>query len=164
MTTTIVSAQPGDLPLVQSVAHRTWPIAYGKILTQAQLDYMLNLMYTLPALEKQVAEGIEFLLLQEGGETVGFVGFQYDYLPETTKVHKLYVLPQMQGKGYGKALLLHVKDRAVAQGQARLRLDVNRNNKALYFYQKLGFAEVDQVDTDIGNGFFMNDYVMERKI
>jgi ribosomal protein S18 acetylase RimI-like enzyme len=50
------------------------------------------------------------------------------------------------------------------QGATTLQLNVNRNNPAKIFYEKLGFAVLNEEDIDIGNGYFMNDYVMQKMI
>jgi GNAT superfamily N-acetyltransferase len=72
----------------------------------------------------------------------------------------LYVLPFIQTKGVGKALLQVAADTARQAGAAGLLLNVNRANKAVGFYQHLGFDIVGSGDFDIGAGFFMNDYMM----
>jgi ribosomal protein S18 acetylase RimI-like enzyme len=43
-------------------------------------------------------------------------------------------------------------------------VNVNRHNKALHFYEKYGFKIIREEDIDIGEGYFMNDYVMELKL
>lgn len=78
-----------------------------------------------------------------------------------TKLHKIYVLPEAQGKGIGKALMEEVIAKAKNKGQLALSLNVNRENKAVAYYKSLGFKIIKTEDILIGNGFFMNDYVME---
>ena len=160
----IVIATPEDYATIQSIAHRTWPDTFAGILSPAQIDYMLNMMYSEAAIREQVAKGHVFHLLYEGDVPVGYVSHQLDYLPGTTKIHKIYMLPAMQGKGYGRALIEHAEAAARAAGQPTLRLDVNYENKAIGFYEYLGFQKIERYNTDIGNGYLMEDWVMEKNL
>jgi ribosomal protein S18 acetylase RimI-like enzyme len=74
------------------------------------------------------------------------------------------VLPECQGTGAGKILMDEVIKRTADAGNKSLLLNVNRDNPALGFYKKKGFEIIKTEDIDIGNGYFMNDYVMELKI
>ncbi len=80
------------------------------------------------------------------------------------RLHKLYVLPNQQGKGTGKLLIDFIIDEIKQAGATILELNVNRHNKALHFYNKIGFTIAREQDIDIGNGYFMNDYVMELQL
>lgn len=161
---TIINARPEHLPLVQNIAQLTWPVAYGQIISAAQLEYMLERMYHLEALAAQLAAGQNFLLTYSGEDPIGFASYELHYHQEPiTKLHKLYVLPTAQGLGAGRALLQEVARRAVAAGCPTVRLNVNRANPAIHFYQKMGWQIVATADIDIGQGFFMNDYVMEHR-
>jgi diamine N-acetyltransferase len=80
------------------------------------------------------------------------------------KLHKLYVLPAEQGKGTGKALIEFIINDIKSKNARALRLNVNRYNNARSFYERLNFKIISTEDIDIGNGFFMNDYIMELKI
>lgn len=150
-----------DVELIQSLIQRIWKPTYREILSDEQMDYMLSKMYDTATLQQQMKDGHVFIILMEDNTPVGFAGYQCDY-PEqgTCKLHKIYLLPETQGKGLGRLLLHAVAERAVAAGQHYLLLNVNRYNKALLFYEKLGFEIVATEDIDIGNGYFMNDYLM----
>ena len=82
----------------------------------------------------------------------------------TWKLYKLYILPSAQGNNAGKNLLDFVIRKVISTGALHLILTVNRNNKALFFYKKNGFTISDEADTDIGNGYFMNDYIMSLSL
>ena len=84
--------------------------------------------------------------------------------PAVEKLHKLYVLPDTQRRGRGRALVLAGSAAAKARGAQVLRLDVNRNNPAIGFYERLGFAPVREQVTDIGGGFVMDDLVLELEL
>lgn len=161
METIIRPATSDDLKTIQSIAHRTWPATFGDILSTKQIDYMLGMMYTPAALIEQTNKGHTFLILNDGNSDIGYVSYQHDYLPDTTKIHKLYVLPGNQGHGYGKKLIKSVEEIARQAEQERLRLDVNYQNKAVGFYEYLGFVNIGRFNTDIGNGYLMEDYIFE---
>ncbi|TXF89598.1 GNAT family N-acetyltransferase [Neolewinella aurantiaca] len=168
--TTIRPASPAEYPTIELIARATWPSAYGEILTPEQISYMLNMMYSPRAIADQVAAGQEFYLLETANmrthskQVVGYVSHQVDYLPGTTKIHKLYALPGVQGQGFGRRMVEHVKEFAAAAGQQKLRLDVNYKNRAIGFYEKLGFERKERCNTDIGNGYLMEDWVMEMPL
>ncbi|MEM6397410.1 MAG: GNAT family N-acetyltransferase [Bacteroidota bacterium] len=165
MSATLKPATLADLAEVHRLAHIVWPPTFSGILSATQIDYMLDMMYSIDALRQQVEErGHVFHLLQEGDKNVGYVSHQIDYLPGTTKIHKLYALPDYQGRGHGRFMVDRISDFGRAAGQHTLRLDVNYQNNAIGFYQKLGFEIVERIDTDIGHGYLMEDYVMERRL
>ena len=163
---TIALATPADLPTVRDLAHRTWPATFSAILSPDQIAYMLERMYGPEALRAQVEErGHVFLLARDdAGEARAYVSYELDCLPGVTKVHKLYVLPDGHRGGTGRALVEAVADIARAAGQQALRLDVNRDNPAVGFYERLGFAKVDEVVTEIGEGYVMDDFVFEKNL
>lgn len=152
-----------ELHLVQSIAHRTWPSTFANILSPDQIQYMLNWMYDLKMLESQLEKGHTFLWVEDQGKEFGFAGFELNYAEgPKAKLHKIYLLPEAQGKGAGKALILEVADQAKKAGQKSLLLNVNQyNQKAIGFYLKMGFVEIYKEVIDIGNGYVMDDVVME---
>ena len=124
---------------------------------------MLQMMYSEAALQKQMEDGCQFLFIYDDDEPVGFASYQ-EIEPTKWKLHKIYVLISQQGKGTGKFMIDHIIDLVQQQGATTLELQVNINNKAKGFYERLGFTERESIDLDIGNGFFMNDYIMEKKL
>lgn len=155
-----------ELPKIQSIAHRTWPSTFANILSPEQIEYMLNWMYSLEMLESQLEKGHTFLLAAENEEELGFTGFELNVAEgPKAKLHKIYLLPASQGKGVGKALIFEVADRARNAGQKSLLLNVNKyNQKAIDFYLKIGFQEIYKEVIDIGNGYIMDDVVMELNL
>ncbi len=162
MHITLISKE--ELPAVQKLAFAIWPVAYAEILSPEQLKYMLDLFYSLPALEGQLAGGQQFLLLWEGETPVGFAAFGATETPGTWKLQKLYVLPDQQGTGGGKQLLKEVEKRTAAGGASTLTLNVNRHNKAVEFYRRQGYGITLEEDLEIGKGYFMNDYRMAKSL
>lgn len=165
MVVYIREAGQEDIGLIQELARRSWAAAYKTILSAAQMEYMLMQMYSVAVLARQLDAGHQFLLMQAGSSTVGFAGFEYNSIEEgVTKLHKLYLVPETQGKGYGKLLIAEVEARATLAGQKEIALNVNRQNKALQFYLHLAYTISGEADIDIGQGFFMNDYELRKKV
>jgi ribosomal protein S18 acetylase RimI-like enzyme len=158
-------AKEADIPSIQNIARITWQPTYVPLLGQEQVDYMLEKMYSTAALLEQLSRGDVFLIAEIGMKEVGFASYgindqeNYGY-----KLHKIYVLPEAHGNGVGKLLINEVVDQVRAAGGKSLSLNVNRDNKAKQFYERAGFKIKETVDIEIGNGFFMNDYVMEKSI
>ncbi|GAB2561686.1 GNAT family N-acetyltransferase [Spirosoma areae] len=165
---TITQATEQDLPIIHDIAHQTWPNTFAEILSPVQISYMLEMMYTFDALKAQINEQKHvFLLAQddESNEYLGYVSYELDYRRQPkTKIHKIYLLPASQGKGVGRLLIEKVADRAMNHKNDKLSLNVNKHNKAVQFYERLGFAVVTNETIDIGNGFLMDDLVMEKPL
>jgi GNAT superfamily N-acetyltransferase len=162
---TIKVAHKKDLPTIQMLAKKIWPDTYGNILPAGQLEYMLELIYNPESLYRQMSISHHvFLILYFDSRPSGFASYSIDDAGKKAKLHKIYVDQDLQGKGFGKYLLEDVATRVRSAGCTILELDVNRRNRARSFYEKQGFKVKAEKDTDIGNGFWMRDYVMAREI
>ena len=159
---TIRKAAADDIPLIRDLCFKVWPQTYSSIVSQEQIDYMLEKMYSPASLQNQMDAGSQFIIVYEEDEPVGFAAY-FEKAPSVFKLDKIYVLLSQQGKGTGRFMIGYIVDEIKQRGATALQLQVNRNNKAKDFYEKLGFVIIDEKDFDIGNGYFMNDYVMERK-
>lgn len=159
----IQNATITDIPQVRELVFQVWPQTYAPILSPEKISYMLEMMYSEVSLQKQMNEDCQFILVYDGTEPVGFASYQ-ETEPSVFKLHKIYVLPSQQGKGTGRFVIDHIVETIRPLRATALQLQVNRDNKAKGFYEKLGFTVIDEIDLDIGGGHFMNDYVMEKKI
>jgi len=159
---TIRKAKEEDIEVIRTIAAETWPDAYLEIIRQAQIDYMLDKMYNRGELLKQLMDGHIFLIAEDGEKQYGFAGYSIiNHEERIYKLHKLYVLPSAHRKGVGKILINEVFNQVKNIGASALQLNVNKNNKAKDFYLKAGFNIKESVKLDIGDGYFMDDYVME---
>jgi GNAT superfamily N-acetyltransferase len=163
---TITEATSNDFKTIQDIAHQTWPETYGDILSKEQLDYMLGAFYSEAALSDNVnTKGHYFLLAKENEVVLGFAAYEHNYQENNrTRIHKIYILPQTQGKGIGKRLIEYIEKLAIENHSEALSLNVNRFNKALTFYQKIGFEIITEENIEIGHGYLMEDYVMEKSL
>ncbi len=162
----IVEASKDHIFIIRLLADQIWPLAFQEILTKEQSAYMMEMMYSTASLENQMDNGHHFLLAKDDDEYLGYVSYELNYKnTDITKVHKIYVLPSLQGtKGIGRFFIEAVANKAKENNNKELSLNVNRFNKAINFYSHMGFEIIQSEDIDIGNGFLMQDYVMNKKI
>jgi GNAT superfamily N-acetyltransferase len=162
----IIEANASHLPAIQHIARLAWENTYTEILSREQIEYMFEWMYSVPSMMEQMnARGHRFLIAGEGNAYTGFASFELNCKNSGhTKIHKLYVLPEAQGSGTGKALVEAVAEIAKAFGNTHLTLNVNRFNKAQGFYKRIGFDIIAEEDIDIGRGYLMEDYIMEKAL
>lgn len=167
----VIRARENDLQAVHDMAEVVFRHTYRDILSPEQMEYMMDWMYSLPNLHDQVAEGHVYFLAFHDDRPCGYVSVQHEADAEDGRMlfhlHKIYVMPSEQGRGLGRILLdaaiAHV--RSIARGRkASVELNVNRNNPAVGFYQHLGLKVLRQGDFHIGNGFYMNDYIMGMEV
>lgn len=154
-----------DFDIIHDLALKTWYNTYDKILSAEQLTYMLDMMYSRAAITEQIAiKGHHFLLLSEDDKYFGFASYELNYLSGTTKLHKLYVLPETQGKGAGRLLMSKIEAAAASNNNEKVSLNVNRYNPAINFYLKNGYTKAGEEDINIGNGYLMEDFIMEKTV
>ena len=126
---------------------------------------MLDKFYALDFLKLNSDNNHLFYIIEENQKPIGFIGIEHNFEGKLiTKIHKLYVLPDNQGKGIGKLIISFIADLAKKSQSECLILNVNRFNKATIFYQKTGFKIIQEVNIEIGNGYLMEDFVMEKQI
>ncbi len=151
-----------QLLVIKDLAYAIWPFTYGDILSEAQLDFMLDSFYSTANLERQMDNGQVFELLLDDTNVLGFVAYELNCNEtELLKLHKIYLLPETQGKGFGKFMIDEIVRIAKSNNQQGIYLNVNKYNTAKFFYEKVGFTIVKEEVIDIGNGYVMDDYVME---
>ncbi len=154
-----------DIPIIRKLAEQSWNSAYATILSPKQIEYMLMQMYS----EEEISAQMQnphyhyYIILKEGVEA-GFIGFQFHYEKDTTKLHRIYLLEEYKGKGLGKRGLQFIKEKVSASFDSRIILNVNKDNPAKQVYESQGFTVFHEEVFDIGNGFVMDDYLMEFKL
>ena len=155
-----------ELPVVIDLARRIWNGYYPGIISQAQIDYMLAVWYDESAMRREMTgRGVVYALIEDQGRPVGYIGFETQPASSVLFLSKLYVLPEEHGKGLGRLGLEWVREQARARGDTVLRLRVNKNNAAaIRAYLRAGFQFAEDICSDIGNGFVMDDYLMERAV
>jgi len=167
MDIAIRRADTSDLQTIHEMAEVVFRKTYRTILSAEQMDYMMEWMYSLPNLEDQLTRGHVYYIAWAEDEPQGYVSVRKDSVDadgtEVWHLEKLYLMPSAQGLGLGSWLLgiarQHVKDSKESEN-ARIELNVNRNNPAVGFYRNQGLTILRQGDFPIGNGYYMNDFIM----
>lgn len=160
-------ARTDDISVIHDMAEVAFRHTYREILSPGQMEYMMDWMYSPANLLKQFEDGHVYHILFFMGRPCGYVSVQKEGADadktEVWHLHKIYVLPSEQGKGFGKLLfekaVSHVKEN-LSGIKARIELNVNRQNTAVSFYHHLGMTILREGDFHIGSGFYMNDYIM----
>lgn len=150
-----------DIPLIRRMASEVFPATYRELLTPEQLDYMMDWMYAPDVLRREMEAGFGWFIASADGEPCGYLSVERQ---EEGLFHlqKIYVLPRFQGCGAGEFLFRHAVwyVRSVHPGPCRMELNVNRRNRALGFYERMGMRRLRAGDFPIGGGYYMNDYIM----
>jgi len=156
---------PEDIAVVARLAQEIWSQHFTPIIGASQVDYMLGKFQSVEAIMSQVDSGWEYYLAVIDNEAVGYAGLVPDISNKRLMLSKIYVRQSARGQGVGKSILDYVERKCRSEGLATLWLTVNRfNDGPISWYQKCGFVTVDEVKKDIGSGYFMDDYIMEKSI
>ena len=135
---------------------------YNPIIGKEQNDYMIQKFQTVDAIKEQLEHGSQYYFASDKRRRIGFLAF---YPRENAMyLSKLYLYKDERGKGYSRQMLDFVVRNARNIGLTSIELNVNRNNSAIYAYEKLGFKVIRAEKNDIGAGFFMDDYVYGLQI
>ncbi|WP_435354990.1 GNAT family N-acetyltransferase [Emticicia sp. SJ17W-69] len=162
MIITYKKAKNKDIEQIRLIAEKTWFVTYEPILGKEQPKFMFDLIYSETALAEQMTNGQVFVLQFADNQIVAFASYSLkDEKESVYKLNKLYLDPTFQGGGYGKKLLSEVESQVKNLGGKILDLNVNRYNKARFFYEKVGFEIILEEDIPIGD-YWMNDFVMRK--
>ena len=152
-----------QIEMVESLAREIWTEHYVPIIGKEQVDYMLGRFQSTRAISEQIKTGFLYFLIKEGNEFIGYIGVQ----PKADELFlsKFYVKSSKRGKGYGNKAIQFVEKLAKQRKLARLALTVNKNNvDSIKAYERFGFRKVGAIAQDIGSGFVMDDYKMEKTV
>ncbi|MDQ3108989.1 MAG: GNAT family N-acetyltransferase [Bacteroidota bacterium] len=160
MSTSLRQASAADILQIATLAEKIWRVHYTPIIGANQVDYMLRKMYSADSLLEQQKNGQQFFLAQNNDKVIGYISVSAkgnDFF-----LHKFYLDTAEQGKGLGKLFFAELLSKYPEL--KTMRLQVNRMNyKTINFYFRLGFVIEEAKDFNIGDGYFMKDYVMVLK-
>jgi len=153
-----VLATDENISSIQTMADEIWRDHYPEIIGMEQVEYMLGRFYSREGMLQQMRDGQQFYRVMLDGQPKGFLAIEArgegNYF-----LNKLYIDTREQGRGLGQAIWQNVL--LLLSDLREMRLQVNRQNyKAINFYFKVGFVIERVADFDIGDGYFMNDFVM----
>ena len=153
-----------NLKEIIHLAELIWWDHYPGIISNEQIEYMLSKGYNESTITQELESGTTYwVMLLNNDELIGFASYGPIDTGEEIQLYKLYMHPRFQRSGYGTAFLKHLQEKAAENGYRQLVLTVNKNNhKAISAYLKNGFMIREARITDIGNGFFMDDYIMNK--
>ena len=136
---------------------------YDPILGTEQNDYMIEKFQSPEAIREQLENGYNYFFVLHNGERAGFFG----YYPRSGKTYlsKLYIEKSFRRKHLASDSMEFISRRTAEAGMDSIFLNVNRYNYgSIAAYEKLGFKKIATEDNPIGRGYYMNEYVMEKKI
>ena len=161
----IIPADERHIHKIIDIARETWQHTYTNIISQQQIDYMLNLFYTAEGIREQLqTPGHHFFIALRANEILGYAhAIENEQDEYSIKLSKLYVYPHTQGGGAGKLLMQAVEAKARKLLKRRIILNVNRMNPAKDFYFRQGFSIVQEIDIPLAQ-YWLNDYIMEKNL
>lgn len=165
MSVKFIKATKSDFPFLAQTAEKIWHEVFDEIIGSAQVNYMLERFQSIPAFTRQTEnEGYEYYLIVDESGNKGYIALCDDG-SDRLFMSKLYLLSEVRRKGYGKSALDFATATAILRGKRAIFLTVNKQNaRAIATYENSGFVRIDSVVTDIGNGFYMDDFVCEKAL
>ena len=154
-----------DIRKVAEMAKPIWQDTYTGIISEAQIDYMVEKFQSYEAINKQIKEeGYRYYILSEDGTDAGYCGVQVKE-DNTMYLSKMYIMKEFRGHGLFKEMTAMLKGTCRKEGIGKIWLTVNKNNdRAIAAYTATGYSNARVLVSDIGNGFVMDDYVFELDI
>ena len=165
MNTRVVKIEKDDdLQLLSTMAGTIWRECYVSILCVEQIEYMLSKFLSADVLSRQVSlEGYEYYFVECDGEKAGFVGVKVE--EKRLFLSKLYIKEEYRGRGISSIVLGFLEDKCRREDLQAVYLTVNKyNDRAYEVYIKNNYKVIEDVVTDIGSGYVMDDYVMQKTI
>ncbi|WP_246540003.1 GNAT family N-acetyltransferase [sulfur-oxidizing endosymbiont of Gigantopelta aegis] len=139
-----------------------WHEYFTPIIGKDQVEYMLDKYQSKESIAQQIKMGYDYYLLYENPSSIGYLGIKI-IEGEELFLSKFYILAEHRHKGFGKQTFNFLEQLALKKNLKKISLTVNKYNaEAIIAYQHLGFANVGSIIQDIGNGFIMDDYKMEK--
>lgn len=163
ITRIINSTTTDDFSAVAKLANIIWREHYIPIIGLEQVEYMLEKFQTVKAISEQIEHGFEYFTIFFEEKRVGYLSVQKQ--KESLFLSKIYILSTYRGKGVGSVSMDFITNLAREKGCSKIVLTVNKyNTNTIRVYQKLGFITVSEMVQDIGDGFVMDDFRLEKLI
>lgn len=156
------ASNTNDYLLIEQLADSIWRQHYIPIIGVDQVNYMLDKFQSVKAITSQIKEGFQYYIIYFEEAPVGYLSILKEN--NVLLLSKIYVSIEYRGNSIGKVAITFIESKAKADGLNAIRLTVNKNNNAAQFYKKIGFVNKGSIEKDIGSGFIMDDYLMEKNI
>jgi ribosomal protein S18 acetylase RimI-like enzyme len=154
----------GHLEALERLAREIWTEHYTPIVGAGQVEYMLREFQTAAAISEKIREGDLYFLVRTAGREIGYLAVRPDPARGEMYLSKIYLRAEERGKGYGWQMVDFVETLARERALPRVRLNVHKRNPTIGVYQRMGFRIVGPVTQDIGGGFMLDDYQMEKSL
>ncbi len=155
-------AAKSDAKLISSLAKEIWTQHYSPIIGKNQVDYMLEKYQSESAIARDIQNEYTYYIAKAGDTPCGYCSIKKD---DGIFVSKFYVKQSHRGNGIGKLMLAEIQNFAINNNENRIWLTCNKYNEtSLKVYKRLGFKVIDSIVTNIGSGYVMDDYVLEKHI
>lgn len=149
---------------IERMAHVIWNEYYVQLIGQAQVNYMVEKFQTAAAMQAQIDSGYEYFQIHRGGDAIGYAAIRHDASDARVFISKLYLLAAHRKSGAGRETLALIESLARGRGARHLWLTVNKGNPSVRAYERLGFSVVEALVMDIGGGYVMDDFRMEKPV
>ncbi|HPI53480.1 MAG TPA: GNAT family N-acetyltransferase [Chitinophagaceae bacterium] len=158
----ILKGTEKHIPAIIELAYASWPVTYKGLVDDVQINFMLAEIYQTDILTQQINDPSQhFIVLEEDHRLIGYA--QLIEQVNKVKLSKLYIFPELKGKGYGNILMKAIEDEVARLGFDIIELCVNRGNPTQTFYEKQGYQTIESIDIPFGP-YWMNDYLMQKKL
>jgi len=161
-----VQLLPGQEDKIQEMSTMASTIVkehYDPIIGPAQNDYMIKKFQSVESIREQLEHGYRYYFAKINGKNVGFCAF-YPKDKEIMYLSKFYIYKDQRGQGYSRIMSNFIAEETRKEGLKAIELNVNKNNTSVPIYKKLGYREVRTEKNPIGNGFYMDDYILRLDV
>lgn len=147
------------------LAETIWIEHYTSLIGSAQVAYMIEKFQSVPAITEQIRQGYRYYLMQCGGISVGYTAILLEPMEKFLFLSKIYVEKSYCGRHFTSQTVAALKEICRKEGLEKIWLTVNKgNHTSIAVYEHLGFIKVRDVMTEIGEGYVMDDHIMEATI
>ncbi|MGH8176963.1 MAG: GNAT family N-acetyltransferase [Steroidobacter sp.] len=153
-----------QISTVAELAWEIWNEFYVPIIGQMQVDYMVSKFQSAAAITTQIRDGYEYFLVQRQNHHLGYCAVLVKPQEGALFISKFYLHGGARGSGTGRICMEFIEQLARQRGLTLLWLTVNKGNPSVNAYQRLGFCVAAELVMDIGEGFVMDDFRMEKRL
>jgi len=154
-----------EIASIATLADEIWHEHFTPIIGTAQVEYMLEKFQSPDAIRQQINSGHIYMAVQMDGDLIGYAGLIPDIKNRSIQLSKFYILKSFRRHGIGRELMRHIERLCLEKQIDRIWLTVNRHNSdSIAAYFKMGFSKTGETVSDIGNGFVMDDFMMEKRL
>ena len=154
-----------SIDIVVTLANEIWNQHFVPIIGQDQVDYMLDKFQSFNAIAKQLNDGYEYYIISNDRKVVGYLGLLSEDNLNRMMISKIYIKSEVRRLGVGDSALKFSKELSKERKINTIWLTVNKHNKdTIEWYLRKGFVVIEEFKKDIGSGFFMDDFIMEKNI